>query len=464
MKPTALLVNTARGPIVDPAALERALHERAIAGAALDVTDPEPLPADHPLLEAPNLLVVPHVGSATVRTPPQDDRDRRRQPARRAGRRADAAPGQLTRVAIVDIGTNSTRLLIADVGDDGPPEEVERRSVVTRLGEGVDAGGRLGDAAAASGCSRCSGSTPRRSRSTAPSAPSPCMTSAVRDAANGAAFARAVGERFGLDARTLSGDEEARLTYLGATAARADPEPLLVIDIGGGSTELVIGVRGEVRFHVSTQIGVVRHSERHLSERSAGRPRSSAHSPVRWNMELEEAVPAREREQVTAAVAVAGTATQSAGIDLGAEGLDVEGHRLTGRDPAELGALAGAVERELEEAVPATEREHVTAAVAVAGTATQSAGIDLGAEGLDVEGHVLSKPRLDAILERLAALPLAERREVPGLDPDRAPTIVAGVVVLTRALAAFGLDEVEVSERDILWGAALETGRSTTSN
>ena len=68
MKPTALLVNTARGPIVDAAALERALHERAIAGAALDVTDPEPLPADHPLLQAPNLLVVPHVGSATVRT------------------------------------------------------------------------------------------------------------------------------------------------------------------------------------------------------------------------------------------------------------------------------------------------------------------------------------------------------------------------------------------------------------
>ena len=68
MKPTALLVNTARGPIVDTAALQRALYERAIGGAALDVTDPEPLPADHPLLAAPNLLVVPHVGSATVRT------------------------------------------------------------------------------------------------------------------------------------------------------------------------------------------------------------------------------------------------------------------------------------------------------------------------------------------------------------------------------------------------------------
>ena len=145
MKPTALLVNTARGPIVDPAALERALHERAIAGAALDVTDPEPLPADHPLLRAPNLLVVPHVGSATVRHAPQDDRARRRQPARRALRRADAAPGQLTRVAVVDIGTNSTRLLIADV-DAGAVTEVERRSIVTRLGEGVDATGALGDA------------------------------------------------------------------------------------------------------------------------------------------------------------------------------------------------------------------------------------------------------------------------------------------------------------------------------
>jgi exopolyphosphatase / guanosine-5'-triphosphate,3'-diphosphate pyrophosphatase len=305
------------------------------------------------------------------------------------------------RVGVVDIGTNSTRLLIADVGADGPPEEVERRSVVTRLGEGVDAGGRLGDepqrrvfevlgqyaeAIEAHGAERAVA----------------VMTSAVRDAANGAAFARAVGQHFGLDARTISGDEEARLTYLGATVARADPEPLLVIDIGGGSTELVIGVHGEVRFHVSTQIGVVRHSERHLTS-----------DPP---------------------------------------------------DPAELGALAGAVEKELEEAVPAREREHVTAAVAVAGTATQSAGIDLGAEGLDVEGHRLTVERLRAILERLAAVPLAERREIPGLDPDRAPTIVAGVVVLTRALAAFGLDEVEVSERDILWGAALETGRSTASN
>jgi exopolyphosphatase / guanosine-5'-triphosphate,3'-diphosphate pyrophosphatase len=228
------------------------------------------------------------------------------------------------------------------------------------------------------------------------------MTSAVRDAANGAEFARAVGERFGFDARTLSGDEEARLTYLGATAARSGPDPLLVIDIGGGSTELVVGEAGAVRFHVSTQIGVVRHSERHL--------------------------------------------------------------RSDPPTAEELSALAGAVADELEAAVPRKVRDGVRTAVAVAGTATQSAGVDLGAGGLDVEGHRLSRERLRAILARLASVPLAERREVPGLDPDRAPTIVAGVVVLIRALRAFGLAEVEVSERDILWGAALETGRSTTSN
>jgi exopolyphosphatase/guanosine-5'-triphosphate,3'-diphosphate pyrophosphatase len=222
------------------------------------------------------------------------------------------------------------------------------------------------------------------------------MTSAVRDANNGEAFAAEVRERFGLAGRTLSGDEEARLTFLGATAARtpAPAERLLVIDIGGGSTELVTGGRGGVAFHVSTQVGVVRHSERHL------------HSDPPTPQELEA-----------------------------------------------LGEDAG---RTLAHAVPELERERVTAAVAVAGTATQCAGIDLGFTPADVEGHRLSLATLEAMLARLAALPLEARREVPGLDPHRAPTIVAGVIVLTRTLAVFGLDEVEVSDRDILWGAAIE--------
>ena len=177
-------------------------------------------------------------------------------------RPAEGSP--LMRVAVVDIGTNSTRLLIADV-DGSDVVELDRRSIVTRLGEGVDATGALGDepqervfgvlesyaeAIDAGGCE----------------ARTAVMTSAVRDASNGARFAEIVRDRYGLDGRTLSGDEEARFTFLGATASpAAEPErPLLVIDIGGGSTELVVGRGREVDFHVSTQIGVVRHTERHL--------------------------------------------------------------------------------------------------------------------------------------------------------------------------------------------------------
>ena len=308
----------------------------------------------------------------------------------------------MTRVAVVDIGSNSTRLLVADVGPGADVTEVERRSIVTRLGEGVEATGALGTAPV----QRVHAVLEEYAAAIAEhgaTAATAVMTSAVRDASNGDAFATAVRERYGLQARTLSGDEEAQLTFLGATAARtpAPGERLLVIDIGGGSTELVIGERGEVVFHASTQVGVVRHSERHLH----------SDPPTR----------------------------------------------------AELDALAADAGPALAAAVPAAERERVTAAVAVAGTATQAAGIDLGRRPADIEGHRLSLPTLQAMLERLARMPLAESREVPGLDPARAPTIVAGVVVLTQALAAFGLDEVEASDRDILWGAALELAPANTS-
>jgi exopolyphosphatase/guanosine-5'-triphosphate,3'-diphosphate pyrophosphatase len=221
----------------------------------------------------------------------------------------------------------------------------------------------------------------------------------VRDASNGAEFAAAVRDRYGLEGRTLSGDDEARLTFLGATAAR-DPDDaagLLVIDIGGGSTEMVVGARRAVEFHVSTQVGVVRHTERHL------------HSDP----------PTAE----------------------------------------ELAALAADARPALEAAVPAEIRDRASAAVAVAGTATSCASIDLALDPYDparVEGHRMSRARLEELRDRLAALPLAERRGVTGLDPNRAPTIVAGTVILLEVLGAFGLDGFEASERDILWGVALE--------
>jgi exopolyphosphatase/guanosine-5'-triphosphate,3'-diphosphate pyrophosphatase len=301
------------------------------------------------------------------------------------------------RAGVVDIGSNSTRLLIADVRD-GAVHERERRSVVTRLGEGVDATGRLGDEPRARvlavlddyaarmdahGCERRAA----------------VLTSAVRDAANGREFADLVRTRFGLEGRTLTGDEEARLTFLGATAAREldDPLPRAVIDVGGGSTELVIGAHGHVEFHVSMQAGVVRHSERHL-----------ASDPPR---------------------------------------------------PEELEALADDVRAVLEDAVPPGLRERARAAIATGGTATNSAAIDLGLDAPDadlVEGHVLTLDRLSDLSSRLASVPLAERRAVRGLHPDRAPTIVAGLVILTTVLRFLGLDATEVSRRDILWGVALD--------
>jgi len=306
----------------------------------------------------------------------------------------------MTRVAVVDIGTNSTRLLVADVTDAGIAE-LDRRSIVTRLGEGLEKTGALGEAPRA----RVLAALEQYAAAIAEhgaEVSTAVLTSAARDASNGAAFTEEIRTRFGLEAETISGDEEARLTFLGATAARdpEDPATLLVVDIGGGSTELVAGARGAVRFHVSTQVGVVRHSERHL-----------AHDPP---------------------------------------------------EPAELNALARDARATFEAELPAEVRDEVERVVAVAGTATMTAAMDLELEPYDsarVEGHVLSVHTLRARLKQLAAVPLAERRRTKGLDPDRAPTIVAGVVVLLEVLDAVGAGEVQVSDRDILWGRALDAAR-----
>jgi exopolyphosphatase/guanosine-5'-triphosphate,3'-diphosphate pyrophosphatase len=307
------------------------------------------------------------------------------------------------RVAVVDIGTNSTRLLIADVDPaNGTVDELDRRSTVTRLGVGVDRSGRLSD----EGMARVFAALDTyRAAIDAAGDVVACpavLTSAVRDAENGVSFTARVKEEYGLDARTIAGEEEARLSYRGATSGRAaGGGPLVVLDIGGGSTELIVGEGSALSFHVSTQAGVVRQSERHLH-----------HDPP-LSAEL-DALAAEAREIFTAAV------------------------------PAELRASAATM-------------------VAVAGTATSVAAIDQRLEPYDsdrVHGYVVSLAACEAIRDRLAALDDAKRREVPGLHPDRAPTIVAGCVLLVEAVKVFGLDRVEVSEYDILHGVALETARA----
>jgi exopolyphosphatase / guanosine-5'-triphosphate,3'-diphosphate pyrophosphatase len=314
-------------------------------------------------------------------------------------------------IAVVDIGTNSTRLLVASVGDGDEVEELDRRSTVTRLGQGVDSSGRLADEAVERVFTVLEEYRDAIGGHGADTVVA-LATSAVRDSENGDEFRAALRERFGFEARTISGDEEAGLTFRGATSARADrDQPTLVIDIGGGSTELVVGRPGaDPDFHVSTQAGSVRQTERHLDDDPpAAGQLDSLSGEVRAIVEDE--VPEEVRRSVERGIAVAGTATQLASIaralDAGAEG-DSGG---------------GAAER------------------------------DAGGRG--VHGYVLERDRVRQMLDRLTAVPLEERRATPGLDPDRAPTIVAGAAILAVVMEAFGLGRVETSERDILHGAAL---------
>ena len=301
-------------------------------------------------------------------------------------------------IAVVDIGTNSTRLLVAEVRD-GRVIELERRSQVTRLGEGVDSSGRLCEPAIERVLATLAEYRELIDRHGAETVVA-VATSAVRDSANGDEFRALVRERFGIEVRIISGDEEASMTFLGATAARDGHRPTLVIDIGGGSTEFVVGRSGDAPdFHVSTQAGSVRQSERFLHDDPPA--------------------------------------------------------------PGQVRALRDEVRAIIEEGVPAEVRKPVQVGIAVAGTATQLAAIDLELEARDsakVDGHHLTRDACAHMLDHLAALPLTERRKVRGLDPDRAPTIVAGAAILLEGIDAFGLAAVEVSVADILHGAALSSG------
>lgn len=301
------------------------------------------------------------------------------------------------RVAVVDVGTNTTRLLLAEVESGRIQAELRRLSRVTRLGAGVDRSGRL----AADALER-EHAVLGEYRNLIDQADAEIriavMTSAVRDADNGEEFATEVAERYGLAVEVLSGETEARLTYLGATDEldHDDPRTVLVLDIGGGSTEMVIGRGEQIAFHVSTQAGVVRQADRHI----VGDPPSEA----------------------------------------------------------ELDAVAADVSSTLKAAVPLDRRQGVELALAVAGTPTSLAAIAQQLDPYDparVHGYVLSAEQRDSLLDQLRRLPLAQRREVTGLHPDRAIAILPGIVILREVMKLFDLDAIQVSEHDILRGAAL---------
>jgi len=282
------------------------------------------------------------------------------------------APGAGMIVGAIDLGTNTTRLLVAKV-EEGRVEELHRETRITRLGEGVEARGRLLPLPIARVRNALSDYR-RTAESLGTERILLVATSAVRDAENGEAFLGEIEWSYGFATRLLSGDEEAELTARGA--GELDPGTLLV-DLGGGSTELVLG-----DLHTSLPMGSVRFTERYGDDASASGEAARALLP-----ELEP------RD----AVGVAATITTLAALDLHLEEYD---------------------------------REHV-------------------------HGHVLARGGARAQLERLAALPLDERRRMPALEPDRAPVIVAGAAILVAILDAYDLHAIRVSERDLLDEAAL---------
>ena len=254
------------------------------------------------------------------------------------------------RVAVVDLGTNTTRLLVAEVAD-GALTEVDKQTTITRLGQDVDATGRLVDEAMDRVRNALANYREVMDREGVTETIA-VATSAMRDASNGPAFRDELNERFGIDFRTISGDEEARLSFLGATSGRTPAaetsSKTVVIDIGGGSTEYVVGSPDAAPdFHVSSQMGSVRHTERFLH----GDP--PEHDELVALAEdvrrvIDEHVPEEVRAETTEGIAVAGTATTLAAIDQGLDPYDadkVHGYRVSlaaaERIQAMLAALPG---------------------------------------------------------------------------------------------------------------------------
>jgi exopolyphosphatase / guanosine-5'-triphosphate,3'-diphosphate pyrophosphatase len=302
-------------------------------------------------------------------------------------------------IAAIDQGTNSIRLLVAGRRPDGTLAELARDMIITRLGRGVDATGRLDPDALgltvgvlARFCRRARALGARRIRVAA--------TSAVRDASNREAFERAVADHAGSELEVVSGEREAGLSFLGATWGldhRIAAPPFCVLDIGGGSTELVVGTEKPAAA-VSTQIGSVRLTERH----------------VRSDPPSVDDIAAVEREVIAVID----------GIDADAMGL---------RDAATL--------------------------IAVAGTATTLRAMVLRLPRYDpdaIHRTWLSADEVDELVERLARMTNAERAALPFMAPGRGDVIVAGAVILSIVTRRLGFDRALVSEADILDGLAIE--------
>jgi exopolyphosphatase/guanosine-5'-triphosphate,3'-diphosphate pyrophosphatase len=299
----------------------------------------------------------------------------------------------MTRVAAIDCGTNSIRLLVADLHGVGK-QDVHREMRIVRLGQGVDRTGLLAPealertrVAVADYAAVCTRLEVERTRFVA--------TSATRDAANRDVFTEMVRDALGVEPEVVSGDEEAALSFLGATAGLDADPPYLVIDIGGGSTELVLGTE-HVEAALSVDIGCVRLTERHLAD----------DPPT-------QAQVAAARADIDAALSLA------------------------------------------EQAVPVAK---AATAIGLAGSVTTVAALALELPSYQAERihhSRISAQQVRDVTEMLLRMTRAERAALPVMHPGRVDVIGGGALVLLAAVERFGLDEVLVSESDILDGIAL---------
>jgi exopolyphosphatase/guanosine-5'-triphosphate,3'-diphosphate pyrophosphatase len=318
------------------------------------------------------------------------------------------------RVATIDIGTNTVLLLVAELRD-GELVAIDERATITRLGEGVDRTRALLPAAIARTCA-CLDAYATIIRGHGVDATGVVGTSAMRDASGGDLVRAHVKSALGVEARVISGDEEARLTFAGAMSGVARDggdarglREVTVFDIGGGSTEVVVGTLdatgapGAIGYAHSFDVGSVRLTERHVH-----------HDPP-------------TAAELDAARADAAAAFASIPAD----------------------AIAG-------------DAGDARAPVGIAGTMTTLAAVAMTMETYDgarVHGHVMDVAELARVVAHLASLPLAERRTLPGLEPKRADVIVAGGIVALALLERLGASRVRISDRGVRWGLAAELAR-----
>ncbi|NSC22130.1 Ppx/GppA family phosphatase [Streptomyces albus subsp. chlorinus] len=321
------------------------------------------------------------------------------------------------RVAAIDCGTNSIRLLVADLDPQaGALTELDRRMEIVRLGQGVDRTGRLAPQALERTFAACRryaevvaafGVPPERVRFAA--------TSASRDADNREEFVRGVLGILGVEPEVITGDQEAEFSFTGATRELAPgtfAPPYLVVDIGGGSTEFVLGAEG-VEAARSVDIGCVRLTERHLT---------------------------------------------------GADGVPAASPA-----PEQVAAIRADVAEALDEVARTVPLERARTLVGLAGTVTTLGGIALDLDAYDstrIHHTRLSLDRVRALTSRLIAATHEERAAIPVMHPGRVDVINAGALVLQTIMERTGAEEVVVSEHDILdgiaWSVACDPRRGRT--